>query len=329
MAARIRAEGPLTFDQWVEACLYDPQDGFYSSGGSAGRRGDFITSPEVGPLFGTVLANWIDKVWTNLGSPKDFAVLETGAGPGTLARSILQAKPESLINGRYITIERSENQRKLHPVEAESLSSFPEESITGVVIANELLDNLPFRLCLGDGEKWREILITEEFKEITGNEVELPASLTPFTGAKIPIQTKASDWVQDALGIVDQGAVLVFDYCSTTSQMASEPQSRWLRTYKGHEKGTHPTANPGSQDITVNVALDQLPVGFSANSQAEFLTSYGIEELVKEGRRIWEKQAHLGGLEAVKARSRITEAEALLDPNGLGGFTTLEWLISR
>ena len=92
--------------------------------------------------------------------------------------------------------------------------------------------------------------------------------------------------------------------------------------------GTHPAANPGSQDITVNVALDQLPVGFSANSQAEFLTSHGIEELVKEGRRIWEKQAHLGGLEAVKARSRITEAEALLDPNGLGGFTTLEWLIS-
>ena len=111
--------------------------------------------------------------------------------------------------------------------------------------------------------------------------------------------------------------------------MASEPQSQWLRSYRGHEKGTSPTANPGNQDITVNVALDQLPGGFLANSQAEFLTSHGIKELVKEGRRIWEKQAHLGGLEAVKARSRITEAKALLDPNGLGGFTTLEWLISH
>ena len=329
MAARIRAEGPLTFDQWVEACLYDPQDGFYSSGGSAGRRGDFITSPEVGPLFGTVLANWIDKVWANLGSPKGFVVLETGAGPGTLARSILKAKPKSLINGRYIAIERSEIQRKLHPAEAESLPSFPEESITGVVLANELLDNLPFRLCRGDGEKWRETLITEGFKEIIGNEVGLPLSLPPIEGAKIPIQTKASNWVQDALDIVDQGAVLVFDYCSTTSQMANEPQSEWLRTYRGHEKGNNPIANPGSQDITVNVALDQLPGEFSANSQAEFLTSHGIKELVKEGRRIWEKQAHIGGLEAIEARSRITESEALLDPNGLGGFTTLEWLISH
>jgi len=329
LAARIRAEGPLTFDQWVEACLYDPQDGFYSSGGSAGRRGDFITSPEVGPLFGTVLANWIDKVWANLGSPKGFVVLETGAGPGTLARSILKAKPKSLINGRYIAIERSEIQRKLHPAEAESLPSFPEESITGVVLANELLDNLPFRLCRGDGEKWRETLITEGFKEIIGNEVGLPLSLPPIEGAKIPIQTKASNWVQDALDIVDQGAVLVFDYCSTTSQMANEPQSEWLRTYRGHEKGNNPIANPGSQDITVNVALDQLPGEFSANSQAEFLTSHGIKELVKEGRRIWEKQAHIGGLEAIEARSRITESEALLDPNGLGGFTTLEWLISH
>ena len=110
---------------------------------------------------------------------------------------------------------------------------------------------------------------------------------------------------------------------------------KWLVNLKVN--GCEPTevtkkelaANPGNQDITVNVALDQLPGGFLANSQAEFLTSHGIKELVKEGRRIWEKQAHLGGLEAVKARSRITEAKALLDPNGLGGFTTLEWLISH
>ena len=328
LAARIRAEGPLNFEQWVEACLYDPHDGFYSSGGSAGRRGDFITSPEVGPLFGTVLANWIDNIWANLGSPKDFVVLEAGAGPGTLARSILGAKPKSLIDGRYITIERSEIQQKLHPEEAETLSAFPKEPITGVVIANELLDNLPFRLCAGNGEKWTEILITEEFQEIIGNEVELPFSLLPLPEAKIPIQTNASDWVQSALDVVRQGAVLAIDYCSTTSQMAREPQSKWLRTYRGHKKGTDPKDTPGTQDITVDVALDQLPSGFQATTQAEFLTSHGIEELVKEGRRIWEKQAHLGGLEAVKARSRITEAEALLDPNGLGGFTTLEWLIS-
>ena len=52
--------GPMAFEAWVEACLYDPDGGFYAAGGAAGRRGDFITSPEVGPLFGAVVARWLD-----------------------------------------------------------------------------------------------------------------------------------------------------------------------------------------------------------------------------------------------------------------------------
>ncbi|RMH80327.1 MAG: class I SAM-dependent methyltransferase, partial [Actinomyces sp.] len=56
LAARIDREGPLTVADYVAACLYDPRHGFYASGGRAGRRGDFLTAPEVGPLFGAVLA---------------------------------------------------------------------------------------------------------------------------------------------------------------------------------------------------------------------------------------------------------------------------------
>jgi len=61
LAERIRSSGPLPFEQWVEACLYDEAGGFYASGGAAGRRGDFLTSPEVGPLFGAVVARWLDN----------------------------------------------------------------------------------------------------------------------------------------------------------------------------------------------------------------------------------------------------------------------------
>jgi SAM-dependent MidA family methyltransferase len=60
LAARIRGGGPLTFGDYMEAALYDERAGFYGAHGSAGRRGDFLTSPEVGPLFGAVLARALD-----------------------------------------------------------------------------------------------------------------------------------------------------------------------------------------------------------------------------------------------------------------------------
>ena len=81
----------------------------------------------------------------------------------------------------------------------------------------------------------------------------------------------------------------------------------------------------GTQDITCEVAIDQLPPFAANTSQADWLRSHGLEQLVEEGRRVWAERAHLGDLEAVKARSRITEAEALTDPAGLGAFRVLEW----
>ncbi|MEC8970363.1 MAG: hypothetical protein VX808_04375, partial [Actinomycetota bacterium] len=84
----------------------------------------------------------------------------------------------------------------------------------------------------------------------------------------------------------------------------------------------------GSQDVTVEVAVDQLPPGAVADTQAAFLRRYGIDDLVEAGRHLWEERAHVGDLEAIRARSRVAEAEALLDPTGLGDFTVLEWVCS-
>ena len=86
-----------------------------------------------------------------------------------------------------------------------------------------------------------------------------------------------------------------------------------------------PWVDVGSQDITCDVAVDQLVEPDLVSTQAAFLRRHGIEELVAEGRREWERRASTGDLEALRARSRVREAEALLDPGGLGGFAVLEW----
>jgi SAM-dependent MidA family methyltransferase len=99
LAARIAAHGPIRFDEFHAAALYDPDGGFYATGGQAGRRGDFLTSPEVGPLFGAVVARALDGWWESLGRPAGFTVVDAGAGPGTLARAVLGTRPGCLETG--------------------------------------------------------------------------------------------------------------------------------------------------------------------------------------------------------------------------------------
>jgi hypothetical protein len=83
----------------------------------------------------------------------------------------------------------------------------------------------------------------------------------------------------------------------------------------------------GRQDITAEVAVDQLPAPDDDRSQAEWLRAWGIDGLVEDGRRIWRSRAHLGDLEAIRARSRVNEAEALCAPDGMGSFRVLEWSV--
>jgi SAM-dependent MidA family methyltransferase len=92
LARELAGSGRLTFAEYVESALYDPDDGFYATGGRAGR-GDFLTSPEVGPLFGALVGRALDAVWGALGRPDPFVVVEVGAGPGTLARTVRVGEP--------------------------------------------------------------------------------------------------------------------------------------------------------------------------------------------------------------------------------------------
>ncbi len=297
------------FAEFMERALYDPERGFYQSGrGAGGRGGHFITSPEVGPLFGAVVGRMLDRRWEELGHPDPFTVIDAGAGPGTLGRTVARAEPLCTSALCWVNVERSSAGRAAHTV-GRSTATMPEGPITGVIVANELLDNLPLRLLDADGG------------ELGDRRPDPEARLTPR-------QDQACAWLAHALSILDRGTVVVIDYMSTTEVMAARPWPEWLRTYRGHRRGDDPWTDPGTQDITCEVALDQLVAVRPPNricDQAAWLRGHGIEDLVAEGVAAWRVGAARGDLVALAGRSRALEAEALLDPTGLGAFTVAEW----
>src|SRR5438045_3909806 len=132
----------------MERALYGP-DGFYERGGAAGRRGDFLTSPEVGPLFAEVLlravGEWCAPPWR---------FIDVGAGTGPLARQLLTLRPDLDI----VLVERSAALRRHHAdLGVESRPDLPAGPVRGVIFGNELLDNMPFDLAERRGDEWVEL----------------------------------------------------------------------------------------------------------------------------------------------------------------------------
>lgn len=345
---RIAERGPIAVSQYVEAALYDPSEGFYQTGGMSGRFADFLTAPEVGPLFGAVIARAIDSWWRDLGCPDQFDVYEWGAGPGTLARAVIAAEPEAAVAKalRWHAIERSDVQREqhlTHPWVVSSATAPAGPAPAGVVLANELLDNLPFDIYERSGDRWVELRVTAGSAPGRFATVEVPlpepspladelsslvAGPVP-NGVQVVRQPAAREWLSDALASLHAGRVVVLDYGATTAELAA--RGSWLRTHRNHSGGDSGAwlSDPGTCDITVDVATDQLELVRPADSnrtQAEFLRAHGIDELVAEGKQQWQESAHIGDLAALRARSRIREAEALCDPVGMGSFCVLEWL---
>ena len=339
--------------------------------GEAGRSGDFLTSPELGPLFGAVLARALDAWWEELGAPDPFVVVEAAAGVGTLAKAVLASKPACAPALRYLLVERSDRLRErqssvlaLEPAatvlgpmapsdedefdgpmalpgggpRVASLGELPVGPYTGVVLANELLDNLPFALLERTATGWLEVRVGEgddgSFVEAhtpaEDKDVALADRLVPDAdvGARIPLQTAAVDWLRSALRTLQRGRVVLVDYAATTPELSRRPLTEWLRTYRRGGPGTGPLDAPGSQDLTVEVCVDQLArVQAPAldRPQSAFLSQHGIDALRDAAAAAWQAAAATPDLEALKARSRVEEAAALTDPTGLGAFRVLEW----
>jgi SAM-dependent MidA family methyltransferase len=365
----------------MDAALYDPEDGFYQRGGAAGRRRDFVTSPELGPLFAAVWARALDEWWEQLGHPDPYVVVEAGAGSGTLARDVLAARPACSPALRYVLVERSARLRNEqigrlplelpafvlgpsaaasiggednddgeaetpHPLPGRgpmvtSLAELPALEFRGVIFANELLDNLPFDLLAWRESGWHEVRVAaadDQEDELVEMIVPAPAEVAaeaerlvhelPGSGSRIPMQREAHEWLREARALLEAGRVVVIDYADTTSALARSPWTTWLRTFRQHAPGLAPLERPGSQDITAVVAIDQLASVHSPttiSTQAVWLSAHGLDDLVAQARAGWKERAAVGDLEALRARSRIDEARALTDPDGLGAFRVLEW----
>ena len=335
IAEEIENSGAMPFSRYMDLALYHSSLGFYATRG-AGRRKDFITSPETGPLFGKLVATALDRWWGELGRPTTFNFVEVGAGSGTLARSTLHANPACRKALNYIAVEISDIQRAQHPSGVTSTKKLPKKLGTGVIFANELLDNLPFDLYeSGDSGVWKHVCIDlneDSFCEtllVEGNGQKELFGKPQKPYLRIPDQVEARRWLTDALGLLQTGWIVVIDY-AVESYPAPEGH-QWLRTYRSHGYGDHPLEEPGSQDITADVDISQLnhvrPIS-ALHSQHSWLKGLGIEDLVKQGEDLWLENVAAPDIKAIEARSRGIEAAALLDPMGLGAFKVMEWEIT-
>jgi SAM-dependent MidA family methyltransferase len=375
IAERIRREGPIPFDRYVDAALYDEEGGFFARGGGAGRAGrDFVTSPEVGVLFGALVARFLDRAWTELAGPDPFVVVDAGAGRGRLAADVLRAEPECARALRYVLVERSAALRAaqrdlltLEPADralgpavqvepdeaprpvtgigplATTLPELPALEIPdGVVVANELLDNLPFRIVEWTGDLWTEIRVglddagfvevaVPAATEVAAAAEDVASGAAVADGTRLPVPTATADWLATCGHVLRRGFLVVIDFADTAASIAARGQDQWLRTYHGHERGGAPLVDPGAQDITCDVPAEHLVThaeraGFrlvEQATQAEWLTALGIDELTEDARGVWRERAAIGDLDAMAARSRVSEAAGLTDPTGLGAHTVL------
>ena len=374
IAERIRREGPIPFDPFVDAALYAEPGGFFARGGGAGRAGrDFVTSPEIGVLFGALVARFLDTMWAELSQPDPLVVVDAGAGRGRLASDVLRAEPACARALRYVLVERSDAlraaQRDLltlepadrmfgpaEPAEGEGeydetpipvtglgpiVTSLPElpalEIGSGVVLANELLDNLPFGIVERTGDAWTEVRVgigdggfvevpVPAAPEVAAAADDVAAGITVPPGARLPVPTGTADWLAECGHVLRRGFLVVVDYAATAAALVTLRQEDWLRTFRAHQHGGPPLADPGEQDITCTVPEEHLVAhaeraGFRLvehTAQAVWLAALGIDQLADDARGAWRKRAAVGDLDAMAARSRVSEAAALTDPSGLG-----------
>jgi SAM-dependent MidA family methyltransferase len=301
IAEKILKEGPVSFKDFMDMCLYYPGQGYYETGDpKIGRNGDFFTSSCLTPAFGAMIGRQIVEMW-NLLDRKKFSVVEFGAGPGMLARDILdylKDHPAFFDMLDYYIIEKSPVMRQAEKAILSEKVTWLESideigEVKGCILSNELLDNFPVHQVLMGGEllevfvgydsAFYEVLrpagprLVQYFKEL---EVVLPA------GFRTEVNMEAIGWMKEISKLLKQGFVLTIDFGYLSSGLYQACHSNGtLVCYKKHQVNFNPYENPGTQDITSQVnfsALDHWGRKFGLQrcfygSQACFLMAQGIE----------------------------------------------------
>ncbi|HEY9236250.1 MAG TPA: SAM-dependent methyltransferase, partial [Phenylobacterium sp.] len=168
LVAQIRASGPMSVAQYMNACLHDPDFGYYATRPALGEAGDFITAPLVSQMFGELIGLWAVETWMRLGRPAPFRLVEMGPGDGTLMSDLLRAarlSAEFTAAADVWLVETSQplrdRQRQTlgdHLSWASTLAEVPGEAPL-ILIANELLDCLAVRQFVHTERGWAERLV--------------------------------------------------------------------------------------------------------------------------------------------------------------------------
>jgi SAM-dependent MidA family methyltransferase len=335
---RIRAAGgAVTFESFMESALYAPGYGYYSAGAAKiGATGDFVTAPEVSDLFGRCVARQCAQVLSETGG----GILELGAGTGRLAATLLETLSElGALPDRYAILEVSADladRQRAHlqklPVALRErvvwLDRLPDETLRGVILANEVLDALPFnRIALRDGAM-RELGVTLEgdgFAECerepsdellrawSSVAAELPVPLPD--GYRSELCQRVEPWIAGVGECLERGLFLLFDYGLPRSQYYHPDRvDGTLRCHFKQRAHDDPFVNVGVQDITAWVDFTRVAEGaVAANldvlgfvTQAAFLLATGIEGLATEAGSILDRVQRAG------------EARRLLLPGEMG-----------
>src|SRR5712692_9014170 len=171
LAERIRRYGPIPFADFMRECLYHPVHGYYSKVESQ-RFADYYTSVDVHPIFGRLLARQFAEMWEHLGRPREFTLVEAGAGVGRLASHILEFSASKLSDFyralKYVAVERSASRREQIAVHAKQHSEAGHATVSaeiplhisaGCLFSNELIDALPVHRVVLQGGAPQEILV--------------------------------------------------------------------------------------------------------------------------------------------------------------------------
>lgn len=300
--------GAIPFSEFMNLALYTPAMGYYVAGQRRfGAEGDFVTAPELGDVFGQCLARQLAQVFEEIDSPCD--ILEFGAGSGRLAVTLvnelerLAALPEY-----YYILETSadlqQRQRQMlteqlpqHSERFVWLDSMPEQAITGVVLANEVLDAMPVEMFAVDDEGIAQQYLVESvdesfqwnYRPADGQLAEQIGELELPAGYSSELNPAIKGWVEMIAQGLNQGVVLLIDYGFPRHEYYHPQRTGGtLMCHYRHHSHCNPLTLVGIQDITAHVdftavaeaaiasALDVL--GYT--TQANFLLGSGLADLL-------------------------------------------------
>jgi SAM-dependent MidA family methyltransferase len=309
----IREGGPMPFSRYMEICLYDRAEGYYSRNSSQfGKAGDFYTSSDVHAVFGRLLARQFEEMWRVLGRPGQIEILELGPGRGLFARDVLDWSrkkfPDFFASLTYALQESSPalqaklketvedylgSGKALLPTPAEDASmgtcrpatptevrrSLPFQTPL-IVFTNEFLDALPVEILSAEGklhiglEKGR---LTEIWLSSAAEELEFldRYSVHPKPGERIEVPRVAQAWGTAVAKAIHRGFAVMIDYGYTRAEQLAGRHHGTLMAYRQHSAGPNPYEAPGEQDLTAHVNFTALLAAFE---QAGMIPQYLVTQ---------------------------------------------------